>query len=98
MKIQVDIVNKTIKVEGRIKFTELNKFLINNVVNWEDYEIENEPIINWANPITVRPFDYIPCTIPTTPYFNDSPYKVTCENTSAGTVSNKEIVNYQLQN
>jgi len=88
MKIQVDIVNKTIKVEGRIKFTELKKILINNVVNWEDYEIENEPIINWANPI-----DYIP----TTPYFNDSPYKVTFENTSTGT-SDKEIFNYQLQN
>ena len=56
MKIQIDTIAKTIKVEGRVKladlFDQLQSFFPNG--EWEDYDIETNTVIQWSNPIVIE--------------------------------------------
>ena len=64
MKIQVDIVNKTIKVEGDINlqvlFKHIKQFLPDG--QWKEYELETNTVINW-NTGPIYP------TYPVLPYY-----------------------------
>ena len=58
MKLQIDIDNKTIKIEESISlkklFDVLNGLFPENA--WEEYKLITETIVNWSYPIQITPF------------------------------------------
>ena len=82
MKIQLDTIQKTIKLESSVKLQELfdtlNKLLPGG--QWAEFTLETNTIINWSNPIVINPV---------TPWWERpyiSPYwSVTCGTTPANT-------------
>jgi hypothetical protein len=76
MKIQIDIENKTIKLEDKItlgKFIELMSSMFPNE-SWKEYELTPSIITNWFNPIVIDTWKY-PWTTPwTTPWTNTVSY------------------------
>lgn len=66
MKIQIDIKNKTLKIEESILLCELIKNLDSLFPNnaWKEYRLETTVITNWTNPIVIRE----PYVVPNTPY------------------------------
>jgi hypothetical protein len=69
MRLQIDTVLKTIKLENNIKISELIENLKTLLPNdWMDFTLETNVTIGWTNPIYIR--DY--------PYWGDYPwYKTT---------------------
>lgn len=66
MKLQIDTVNKTIKVEGNVNLNELFEGLKKLLPEeeWKGFTLESGNIIEWINPIT----------IPIIPYYPTNPY------------------------
>ena len=75
MKIQIDTVEKTIKIEEKVNLGELFSYMeqLFPDLKWREFDLEVGTIINWINPITFpvypQPFD---------PYY---PWIVTCDGT-----------------
>jgi hypothetical protein len=84
MKLQIDTVAKTIKLEQSAKIADIinvvKKLLPND---WKDYSLEAvEVIVHWNNPYTYTP--YLPSY--------ESPFIVTCNNPSE-TLYNIQSIN-----
>ena len=66
MKLQLDTINKTVKVEGSVNlealFETLQKLLPQG--EWKTFSLEVNATIEWINPITIT---YYP-TVPYNPY------------------------------
>lgn len=79
MKLQIDIENKIISIEGRHLLKDiistLDKLLPNK--EWKDYELECEKVINnWCNPVFIKEYPTNPYpnpTYPSNPWWLDSP-------------------------
>lgn len=57
MKLQIDTVAKTIKVDENVKFKELIKVLKKMFPDtWDDYSLVGNEVIYWYNPI---PWTYV---------------------------------------
>lgn len=94
MRLQIDTVLKTIKLENNIKIRELIENLKTLLPNdWMDFTLETNVTIGWTNPIYIR--DY--------PYWGDYPwYKTTTTSpyigdiTSGGMYKSNSSDNVQL--
>jgi hypothetical protein len=104
MKIQVDIVNKTIKVEGDINlqvlFKHIKQFLPDG--QWKEYELETNTVINWNTGPVYPTYPIYPSYPTYDPTYEPS---ITCEgidfsasntltnviNTTSGTIVNFEV-------
>ena len=81
MKLQIDTINKTLKLEESVNLGELaealNKLFPNN--EWKEYKMETNTIINnWSSPIVIREYPYR--TYPwwsTQPYYSTGDFQVT---------------------
>lgn len=95
MKIQIDTTAKTIKLESCEKLSALFDFLTSFFPNgeWEDYTLQtNTTIVNWGNPIIVRP-----TPIWVNPYtYTDISGTAVCK--SAFTVSESNGITYTATN
>ena len=103
MKIQVDILNKTIKVEGNINFYELSKHIKQFLPDgqWKEYELETNTVINWNTGHVYPTYPIYPSYPTYEPYYPT----ITCEgidfsasntltnviNTTSGTIVNFEV-------
>ena len=92
MKLQIDTLAKTIKVDETVKIVELIKVIKKLLPDeWQSYSLETGITFNWYNPI---PWYYNqPWTLPAAPAFD--PYKVTCDNNgySSTSIYNVECIN-----
>jgi hypothetical protein len=97
MKLQLDTVGKTIKVEGVVNLKELYDALQKLLPQeeWEGFTLESNTTITWINPITINPWIY-----PINPYpWWGSPI-ITCGTAQGGsggnTLTSSGSVNYAL--
>jgi hypothetical protein len=97
MKIQLDTIRKTIKIEESINcndfFNTLNSLLPNNA--WKEFNLEVGIINNWAEPIIIKepyfvsispgpqPSPYPNYPYPNYPYPSTLPW-ITCDNGTGG--------------
>ena len=89
MRLQIDTILKTIKLENNIKIRELIENLKNLLPNdWMDFTLETNVTIGWTNPVYVR--DY--------PYWGDYPwYHTTSPNYGEVTGGNYKCEKDQYQ-
>ena len=88
MKLQLDTINKTIKIEGNVKLSELTETLDKILPGlWKEFTLEsNTTIINWQNPIYIQP------AIPYRPYWYQEKYWTTCKDDNVVLCSNTDNV------
>jgi len=83
MKIQLDTIEKIIRIEESINLGEfyntIKKLLPDN--EWKNFKIETNNTINWANPIVIRDYPYNPT--PVYPWWNTP--NITCGTSSTST-------------
>lgn len=62
MKLQIDTVNKTLKIEEAVNLNELIDALDKLFPNqeWKGYKLESTIINNWSNPIVIDRWPYNP--------------------------------------
>lgn len=74
MKIQIDTIEKTIKIEEKVNLGELFSYMeqLFPDLKWREFNLEVGTIINWINPITLPQYPY---PQPTDPYY---PWIITC--------------------
>ena len=90
MKIQIDTVNKIIKIEEKVNleelYTMLNSLFPNNT--WREYSLETSVLQMWSNPIYV-------------PYYPPNPVYPWWEYTTTGTTistNSNSIYNVEYNN
>ena len=97
MKIQVDILNKTIKVEGNINFYELSKHIKRFLPNgqWKEYELETNTVINWNTGHVYPTYPIYPSYPTYEPYY---PTITCCDtiNLSRAADTTSAIVNFEV--
>jgi hypothetical protein len=76
MKLQLDTIQKTIKIEEAINLGELFKTLESLLPNkeWKKFSIEVGVIYNWVSPINIPYPVIIPQPYPVTPPYNPYPW------------------------
>jgi|18_taG_2_1085343.scaffolds.fasta_scaffold48863_2 hypothetical protein len=70
MKIQIDITNKTIQVEGSVNLKELLKqvkVLLPKGL-WKEFELVQDTVVHWTNPIVIEPYRPYQSYYPTYPW------------------------------
>lgn len=91
MKLQLDTTNKTIRVEERVRLSELIKIVKKILPNeWKDFILEtNTTIINWHEPIIIKEYP---------PYrpWKECPWYFNSSSTGYGKLTDKNV-NYQLK-
>ena len=88
MKLQIDTIAKTIKIDEDVKLGDLIKTLESLLLNdkWKEFKIEaNANILKWVDPIPMpyipwQPtYPYQPYTAPLSPPSNPPFWEVTCD-------------------
>jgi len=93
MKLQLDTVNKTIKLEEKVNLNDLFELLQKILPDiWKEFTLEINSVINWTSPIVIKEYPIYPTTWPnypwytqphiTQPYTNEplisQPYTINC--------------------
>jgi len=95
MRIQIDTVLRTIKIEEKTNLGELIKSLEVMFPNdlWKQFDLEVTVINTWTNPIVIKGYPYnpyVPYTSPDLPWWHQQPI-ITCDtNTVNTTIEDKE--------